>query len=244
MRNIKLKIAYEGTNYAGWQFQKNARSIQEVLEKAILKVLGEKAGLTGSGRTDAGVHAMEQVANFKTTSKMPCYKLQHALNANIPDDIAITDCSEVPLNFNSRFAAKKKVYRYSIFNKKHPHPFYKSHFYRVSSRLDERLMMREARHLIGRHDFKAFQARDKKERGSVRTIKRLTVKREGDCVYFDIVADGFLYHMVRNIAGTLIYVGRGKMPRGSIKRILRSKNRSLAGPTAPGKGLCLMKIKY
>jgi len=253
MRNIRLALEYEGTHYCGWQTQGNARSsrsprqktIQETIEKALQGILQEKVRLIGSGRTDAGVHAGAQVANFKTTSCIPAGKLQKALNSLLPDDIVVTRLEEAEADFHSRFQAISKVYRYTILNRSYPSAFLRDRVYYYPYPLDVRLMRREAQVLVGRHDLKAFRAADKKERGSVRTVKSIMLARGRDgFLRIDIEADGFLYNMVRNIVGTLIEIGRGRFPAGSMKRILRSRDRGQAGPTAPAVGLCLEQVKY
>lgn len=244
MRNIKLIIEYEGTNYAGWQIQKNAKSIQGTLESALKRIIGEKGRLISCGRTDSGVHAIGHVVNFKTKSKIPLSNLQRGLNSILPRDIVIKEVKEVALNFNSRFDAKSKVYRYTILNRSYPQALCRNYFYYVPYKLDLNTMKREAKCLVGRHDFKSFQAADKKERSSIRTIKKLEVERKKDVIEVEIEADGFLYNMVRNIVGTLIEIGRGRFKAGSMKKILKAKNRDLAGPTAPARGLCLVEVKY
>jgi len=246
MRNLRLEIEYDGTNYAGWQVQapQKKKSIQEVLEKTLRKILQEKVYTIVSGRTDAGVHALSQVVNFKTHSDIRPDKLRIALNGLLPEDISISKVEDVDLNFHSRFDAKSKIYRYTILNRLHPCALSRNTVYFYPYPLDLNLMRREARNLVGRHDFKSFQAADKKERSSVRTIKKLKITRVGDFIYFDIEANGFLYNMIRNIVGTLIEIGRGRFPQGSLKKILSAKNRKLAGPTVPAKGLCLIKVKY
>ncbi|MFH1779200.1 MAG: tRNA pseudouridine(38-40) synthase TruA [Candidatus Omnitrophota bacterium] len=244
MRNIKLIIEYDGTNYAGWQIQKNAKSIQGTLESALKRIIGEKVRLVSCGRTDSGVHAEGHVANFKTNSKISLVNLQRGLNSILPKDIVIKEAKEVPLDFNSRYDAKSKVYRYTILNRSYPQALYRNYFYYVPYKLGLNLMRREAKCLVGKHDFKSFQAADKKKRSSIRTIKKLNIKRKGDLIEIEIEADGFLYNMVRNIVGTLIEIGRGRFKAGSMKKILKAKNRDLAGPTAPAKGLCLVEVKY
>ncbi|MEW6075981.1 MAG: tRNA pseudouridine(38-40) synthase TruA [Candidatus Omnitrophota bacterium] len=247
MRNIRLVIEYAGTHYCGWQTQTrntNTPSIQHTIEKTLRKVLHEKIKLFGAGRTDAGVHAFGQVANFHTQARILPEKLQRALNALLPRDIAIIQAEEVPLSFHSRFHAKAKHYRYTILNRTHRSSFMAEQTYLCSFGLDTKRMQEEAGSLIGTHDFRSFQASGNKVKEAVRTVRRLTVSRAGDLVRIDIEADGFLYNMVRNIAGTLIEVGRHKFPRGSLKRILNAKDRRLAGPTAPAHGLCLVKVKY
>jgi len=246
MNNIKLTIAYDGTHFAGWQTQKNAKTIQETIEKSLRKILKEKINLTGSGRTDSGVHAKAHIANFKTRKSIPPKRLQIALNANLPEGIVIRDAECVPLKFNSRFCAKSKVYRYTILNSKIDDPFLKKYYYKVSYRLNVALMRKEARFLQGRHDFKSFQAKSALShiRNTKRTIKRIKIIKSGKFIYVDIEGEAFLHNMVRNIAGTLIEVGRGYLKPGSMKKILASRNRRKAGPTAPAKGLMLMEVKY
>lgn len=244
MRNIILIIEYDGTNYAGWQIQKNSKSIQGTLEAALKRIAGEKVKLISCGRTDSGVHAKGHVANFKTNSKIPLVNLRRGLNSILPRDIVIKEAKEVPADFNSRYDAKSKVYRYTILNRPYPAALYRDYFYYVPYKLDLNLMKREAQFLLGRHDFKSFQAADKKERSSIRTIKKLKIERKGDFIEIKIEADGFLYNMVRNIVGTLIEIGRGRFKPGSMEKILGVRNRDLAGPTAPAKGLCLVEVKY
>lgn len=247
MRNLKLEIEYEGTDYCGWQIQshnKQKKSIQEILEKTLRKILQEKIRLIASGRTDAGVHALAQVANFKTNSPIPLIKLQKALNSLLPDDIVVKGIEEVNPEFHSRFAVKSKVYRYTILNRPYPSVFLRNRAYFYPHPLDINLMHRESRCLLGRHNFRAFQASDKVGRDSIRTIKKLKIAKDKDLIYIDIEADGFLYNMTRNIIGTLIEIGRGRFLPGTLKKILFSKNRKLAGPTVPGQGLYLLKVKY
>ncbi|PIP20455.1 MAG: tRNA pseudouridine(38-40) synthase TruA [Candidatus Omnitrophica bacterium CG23_combo_of_CG06-09_8_20_14_all_40_11] len=245
MRNIKLTIEYDGKNYAGWQTQnKKHKTIQQTLEKALQKILRKRIRIIGSGRTDAGVHAQAQVANFKTDSNIAIEKLQKALNAVLPDDIAVIETEEVGLNFHSRFSAKSKVYRYTILNRPSRSAILRDTAYFFPYPLNLKLMRKDARILLGRHNFKSFQAADKKERGAVRTIKNFKVIRDKDFIYIDIESDGFLYNMVRNIVGTLIEIGRGKFPEGSLRKILESRNRKLAGPTVPARGLSLIKVNY
>lgn len=244
MRNILLKIEYDGTKYAGWQFQKNAKSIQETIEAALERITGCKARLISCGRTDAGVHALSHVANFKTDSEIQLFKLQKALNSILPKDIVIKETKDVPLKFHSRFDAKSKIYRYTIINGPSPSAISRNFTTHISYKLNFALMKKEMKVLIGKHDFKSFQAADRIERLSVRTIKSIVIKKSGEEIKIDVEADGFLYNMVRNIAGTLIDIGRGRLPAGSMASILKAKERRLAGETAPAKGLCLMEVKY
>ncbi len=253
MRNIKLTVEYDGTNYAGWQTQNSCqlsgvgckqKTIQETIEKAIKKIIHKKVKLLGSGRTDAGVHAKGQVANFKTDSGITIEKLRGALNAVLPSDIAVIKAEEAGLTFHSQFSAKSKVYRYTILNRPSRSAILCDTVYFIPYPLNLRLMREEAKFLLGRHNFKSFQAADKKKRGAVRAVKNLKITRDKDFIYIDMEADGFLYNMVRNVAGTLIEIGRGKLPKGSMEKILLSKNRRLAGPTVAARGLTLVKVNY
>lgn len=259
MRNIKLQIEYDGANYCGWQIQgrrtsgvarRTSKSIQETIEEALQKILQEKIRLIASGRTDAGVHAFAQVANFHTDSNIALGKMQSSLNGLLPDDIKINRIEEESLGFHSRFCAKSKVYRYNILNSKYPSALLRNRVYFYPYSLNIKLMQQEARCLLGRRDFKAFCASGSGIKDTTRTIKRITVKKafyeqkDGNLIIIDIEADGFLYNMVRNIVGTLIEIGRGKFPKGSLKKILLSKNRKSAGPTVPARGLSLVKVKY
>ena len=244
MRNIKLIISYDGTRYAGWQFQKNAKSIQQVLETLLKKITGKTVKLKASGRTDSGVHARYQVANFMTASALPLKSIKNALNSSLPGDILINSTEEVAPKFDAQRCAKSKHYRYTVTTSYYVDPFIRHFVARFSYPLDIDSMRRAAAKLAGRHDFKAFQASGSKEIDTVRTIKEIKVERKGDLVYIDVWADGFLYNMVRTISGTLLEIGRGKFPENRATEILKTNKRSLTGPTAPAKGLCLMKVEY
>ncbi len=244
MRNIRLTISYEGTRYSGWQFQKNALSIQEVIQGAIGRITGERVNLVGSGRTDAGVHAAAQVANFKTRSKIPRKNLQLALNSALPKDIVITRIEEAGAKFNSQHDAKSKLYRYTIYNDDFIDPFLRRYAAKCFFKLNVSLMRRAAGALVGRHDFRSFQAKDGEERDSVRTISYIKIEKSGHIVYIYIEANGFLYNMARKVAGTLVEIGRGKVRADAVKNILAKKDGRRSGPTMPAKGLCLVKVRY
>lgn len=245
MRNIKLIIEYDGTEFAGWQVQKGRRTVQGLIERALQKVLGERVNLIASGRTDSGVHALGQAANFKTNSKLAAEKIKKALNANLADDVVVKDCSEVPLRFNARYCAKAKLYRYAMYNGPGRLAISRQYAYRVPYRLSVGLMKKEAKALTGRRNFKSFHASGRPVKNFVRHIRRIDVKKDkNNFVYIDIEANGFLYNMARNIVGTLVEVGRGRLPLGSAQRILNAKDRRAAGPTMPAKGLCLMKVTF
>jgi len=253
MRNFKLKIEYDGTHYYGWQVQngkkarasyRNSQTIQHVLEQTLNKILQEDIKLTVAGRTDSGVHALAQVANFKSSSRMPLEKLRWALNCLLPEDIKVTRIKNVGLDFNSRFCAKSKFYRYTILNRKYSSALLANRVYFFHHHLDLGLMRREARVLLGRHNFTSFQATETRQRSPVRTIKLIKISKDKDLLHIDIQADSFLYNMARSIAGTLLEIGRGRFPQGSMKNILKARNRKLAGPTLPARGLYLVKVKY
>lgn len=250
MRNILLKIEYDGTNYAGWQKQNNSRkkTIQETVETALKRILREETKLISCGRTDSGVHAVCHMANFKTLSVIQLFKLRRGLNAVLPNDIVIKEIKETSPDFHSRFKAKSKTYAYTILNGPAPSAILRNYVHHLPYKLNVGLMRREAKSLLGKHNFKSFQASDAEwrdsERSSVRTIKKIGIAKNGELVKISVEADGFLYNMVRNIVGTLIEIGRGRLVEGSMRRILRAKDRKLAGPTAPAKGLCLMEVKF
>lgn len=253
MRNLKLEIEYDGTKYYGWQVQngkkakasyRSNRTIQYVLERVLLKILQEKIKLIVAGRTDSGVHALGQVVNFKTRSLMPFDKLRWAINGLLPPDIKVTRISKVKDSFNSRFSAKSKLYRYTILNRKYSSALLANQVYFCHYPLNLALMRQEAKFLLGKHNFKSFQATEARLRNPIRTIKRIKISKVKDFVYIDIEADSFLYNMVRNICGTLFEIGRGRFPQASMQKILKAGNRKMAGPTLPAKGLCLLKVKY
>lgn len=244
MRNIRLTIQYDGTNYSGWQSQTNSIAIQDIIEKAILKVLGERLRIMGAARTDAGVHAAGQIANFKTGSLLPVKNIKDGLNRNLPSDIVIKKAEDVNAAFHSQFNARRKLYRYSVSQENPIPPFYKDFVTRIPYNLNIRLMKKEAKALLGRHDFMSFQGSNSKRSSTIRRIYRIDIKRSGEVMHLDIEADGFLYNMARTIAGTLINAGRGSIKRGAIKKILIGKDRALAGKTAPAKGLSLIKVIY
>lgn len=244
MRNIKLTIRYDGTRYAGWQSQTNGLAIQDVIQGAIAKITGARPSLIGSGRTDAGVHAEAQVANFRTRSKIPLKNLVMALNTNLPKDIAITAAEEVALKFNAQKNARSKLYRYTIMNNDYMDPLVRHFAAKCYYKLDLRLMRRAARHIVGRHDFRSFRATGGTDGNAVRTVKYIKIEKAGDMVYIYIEANGFLYNMVRNIVGTIIEAGRGKIPADSVKEIIRKRDIRFSGPTMPGKGLCMVKVRY
>ena len=249
MRNIKLTIEYDGTDFEGWQVQRNARrsrTVQDEIQKVLAKLFKEKITLIGSSRTDSGVHALGQTANLKTKSTHPLAQIKKALNANLPKDITIIKVEEVPLDFHAQFSAKSKTYRYTILNRDAHGALDWRYSLWYPHKLNLKLMREEAKAFIGRKDFKSFQGAQtaKQVKNSVRTIKRIDIKKKKDYIYIDIEADGFLYKMVRNIVGTLLASGSGRLPKGSLKKILAKKDRACAGPTARPYGLTLLEVKY
>ena len=244
LRNLMLKIEYDGTNYHGWQIQDNAITVQEMVERALSKITKEEITVTGCSRTDTGVHALEFVCNFYTNSKIPVEKMPYALNSMLPDDIIAFDCKQVPQDFHSRYWAKGKKYRYRIHNGKYPSAFKRNYTCYWPYPLDIQSMKAAAKPFIGMHDFKAFMAAGSQVKDTVRRIFNLTVEKEGEEVIIEISADGFLYNMVRIIAGTLLYTGIGKIDVESIPYIIESGDRRKAGITAVPQGLYLVEVYY
>ena len=248
LRNIKLIIEYDGTRLHGWQIQDAAkRTVQGEIEKACKKVFKKSMRILGSGRTDSGVHAIGQVANLKIDTRLSDTEIVRALNASLPEDIAIIEAQTVAKKFHAQYSAKSKIYRYTILNRRGRSPLarYFCHYY--PHPLDVNLMRREAKVLVGKRDFKSFQAtpaRESKEKSTIRMVKKITLTKKNGFIHIDIEANGFLHKMVRNIIGTLLEIGSGRSPKGSMKRILEKKNRLAAGRTAKAKGLCLLEVKY
>ncbi len=247
MRNFKLTLEYDGVDFKGWQVQKNGeRTVQGELERACGVIFKHPVKIIGSGRTDSGVHAEGQVASFKADTRMKPSEVQKALNSRLPADIAIIQVREVPADFHAQYSVKEKTYRYVILNRSHRSAFLRLHAYFYLHPLDLILMRKAAKVLTGRHDFKSFQAYDplRAERDTVRTIKALKIKQSGEMVHIEVTANGFLYKMVRNIAGTLIAVGSRQIPVEDVAKILKAKNRDAAGNTAPAHALTLLSVKY
>ncbi len=244
MKNIKLIIEYDGTNYSGWQNQENAITIQETIEKSIGQVTGEIVRLIGSGRTDGGVHAFGQVANFLTNSTIPGEKFKTVLNNVLPQDIAIVDSTEVDIDFHSRFSAKRKRYRYIIYNGKMPSPIYRNYSLHYKYDLNIDRMKEAAEHLIGQHDFESFMNKGSIVKDTIRTIYEINIVRKGDFIEITIEGNSFLKYMVRNIVGTLIVIGNKRKNPEDILEILEAKNRECACKTAAACGLFLVKVYY
>lgn len=245
MRKIFLKIAYDGTNYAGWQVQKNALSVQQVLDEELTKLFKTPIKTTGASRTDAGVHALGNVACFETDSRMPADKIAFALNSGLPRDIVVQESREVPAEFHPRFDAKEKAYAYKILNTTHPLPLKRFDTMHFHYPLDEEKMKSAASLIIGDHDFTSFSSIHAQTNSFVRTVYETDVYRtDEDEVVFLIAGNGFLYNMVRIIAGTLIEIGTGKREVSEMAAILNARDRGKAGPTAPACGLTLLQIWY
>ena len=244
MKRIKLTIAYDGTNYCGWQIQPNGITIEEILNKALSKMTGEEVFVIGASRTDSGVHAMGNVAVFDTETTIPAEKIAVALNQRLPDDIVITKSEEVPLDFHPRYCDCSKTYEYHIINTRIPIPTKRLTNYFVSYVLDIDKMRQAASYLVGEHDFVSFCNVRTDVENTVRTITDLDILTNGNEITIRITGNGFLYNMVRIIVGTLIRVGRGFYEPDRVKEILEAKDRKAAGVTAPAHGLMLVEIKY
>lgn len=244
MRNIKLTIEYDGKDFNGWQKQPNKLNIQGSIEQAIYQITGEEVELNASGRTDAGVHALGQVANFKTNSHIPIEKFAIAINTKLKKSIRILKAEEVDERFHSRLSCKRKTYRYIINNSEQGTAIYRNLETNIPYQLDETKMNEAAKYFIGEHDFKAFKASGTSSKSSVRTIYDAKVYRQDDRIYIELTGNGFLYNMVRIISGTLVEVGMGKMQPEKIAEIIQSKNREKAGKTLPPQGLYLVEVEY
>ena len=243
-KRVLLTIEYDGSAYCGWQRQLNGPSVQQKVEEALFKVTGERIGIIGASRTDAGVHALGQRAHFDMESAIPADKLPFALNTKLPRDIRVTAGREVDEHFHARFDAAGKEYSYLIYNRRHPSALLRDLSAHVSVRLDESAMERACRHLPGTHDFAAFQAAGGTAKTTIRRIDSVSVGRQGDEIRLVIYGTAFLYNMVRIIAGTLIYVGQGRLPEDVFARAIETGDRLQLGPTAPPQGLCLNRVDY
>ena len=243
-RNIALRLSYTGTAYHGWQVQKNAVSVAETLEKALSFVVNHPVKVTGAGRTDAGVHARTYVANFRTTSAIPLERLPLAVNTRLPDDIVVSKATLVPDDFNAIGSCLKKEYTYRIYNSRIRDPFYVNRVWFYPRHLDESIMAAAAAQFVGTHDFAAVRSVGTETRTTVRTVHYFNITRDGVMIQCKVCADGFLYNMVRAMVGTCIYAAEGKLAPEDIPDILSSRNRTLAGPTAPPDGLYMTNLWY
>jgi len=259
MRNIKLIIEYDGTNYHGWQIQPNGITVQSTIEKGLERLFKREIKIIGQGRTDAGVHAIGQVASFKVPDaalkNMNVSHIKAALNSVLPQDIAVMDAESVSLDFQPRFNARQRVYRYVVCNDYNKHVFGQTNFYSYQYKLNLSGMRESAEYLIGKHDFSSFQCKKTDNDNPVRKIKSISIIRNDFCVanfiklkrkaiIFEIAANAFLYNMVRIIVGTLLDVGRGRIEPQNVKKILAGRDRNLAGETVPACGLCLIAVHY
>ena len=245
MRNIKLTIEYDGKEFNGWQKQPNKLNIQGEIERAIKQITGEEVDLIASGRTDAGVHALGQVANFKTNSNIPIEKIPIALNSNLKKSIVIKSAEEVEERFHSRLNCKRKTYRYIINNSRYGTAIYRNLETHIPMKLDIQKMQEAVKYFEGEHDFKAFKASGTSSKSSVRTIYKAEVIDAGnERIYIELTGSGFLYNMVRIISGTLVEVGLGKIEPSEIQTIIESQKRENAGKTLPPQGLYLVNVEY
>lgn len=264
-RNIRLTLAYDGGDFFGWQVQPGRRTVQGVLEQAIAELTGEATRVLSAGRTDAGVHALGQVANFRTTSTIPPEKWRPALQSRLPEDVVILESAAVADDFHATYSAVSKRYRYVLRDSRREDPFLRRYVWRVGTPLESEAMHAAAQPLLGRHDFRCFETDWPNKASSVRTVLEVQCRRvaawpvwsplpidcpqrsedsRGEFLVFEIAADGFLYNMVRAIVGTLVNVGRGKWPVDVLQEILASQDRSRAGETAPPQGLYLVSVEY
>lgn len=244
LKRIRLVLAYDGTNYCGWQYQNNGVTIEEVLNRALSELLGEKIAVIGASRTDAGVHALQNVAVFDTENPMAADKICLALNQRLPEDIRALSSEEAPAGWHPRKQNCVKTYEYRILNRKINMPTMRLYSYFCYFKLDVEKMRQAARYLVGEHDFRSFCSRRGQSRETVRTIYSLDILKDGDVITIRVSGSGFLYNMVRIIAGTLMKVGMGVYPPEHVKEILAARDRKEAGSTAPAKGLTLVSLEY
>ncbi len=243
-RTLRLLIEYDGTDFAGWQRQDGQRTIQGCLEDAFCTMTGQPVCVRGAGRTDAGVHAQGQVASVQLVSRIPALGFLRGLNSNLPRDIAVLDVSDVGPDFNARFGARGKIYRYQIWNHPVRSPARRRDSWHVFAPLDVHAMRDGATLFLGEHDFRAFRAADCDRKSTVRLIRRFDVRRQGGLIALEVEGTAFLKNMVRILTGTLVAVGHGKMPRQTILDLFASGDRTRAGMTAPACGLSLVKVIY
>lgn len=245
MRNIRLVLQYEGTRYQGWQRQTSTdNTIQGKLEVLLTRMCGEAIEIHGSGRTDAGVHALGQVANFHTNCELSTEEMLAYINRYLPEDIAVVALSEAAPRFHSRLNACGKHYEYRVINSSIPHVFHRRYALEVPEKLDIPAMERAIEYLCGEHDFKSFTSAKKGKKSTVRRIDEITITREGDVLNFRFKGSGFLHHMIRILMGTLLQVGKGDLSPDSIPAIIEAKDRETAGPLVPAKGLTLVEVFF
>lgn len=245
MRNFKITIQYDGSRYQGWQKQGSTENtLQGKFETLLSRLAGEPVEISASGRTDAGVHAYGQVANFHMNTPLSAQELMEKINSYLPEDVAVIDCIEADARFHARLNAKKKTYRYRVLNSAVPHVFDRKYVYQVPEALDVEAMREAASYLTGTHDFKSFTSAKKSKKSTVRTIESIEIVRDGDEIRFLFTGDGFLFHMVRILTGTLLEVGLGKKKPADMEQILDACDRQEAGFLAPAQGLALMEVSY
>lgn len=244
MRKIKLTLEYDGTHFSGYQTQKNRRTIQNELEKALRQLFQKKIISYGASRTDSGVHAEGQVVHFETSSQLPIKKIQRGLNHYLPQDISVIGISEASSSFHAQYSAKWKVYEYRLLHSRHRSPLESKRAYQVPHPLNLNKMKQATRLLRGKHDFRAFESSGGRRKNAVRTIRKFQIQKKGNMISILVEADGFLYKMVRSLVGTLIEVASGKMELSTLRKILSSKAHDLIGPTAPSQGLILKQVCY
>lgn len=244
MRRLLLTIQYDGSSYHGWQVQKNAITIQEVLQNAIEKVFGERLDVIGCSRTDSGVHANDYKVSFDTDMDIAPDNVVMALNGFLPKDVAVVDCDEVGLDFHPRYNVKTKQYVYKLYNGRIRNPFLSDYALHYRRPIDVDYLDKESQAFVGSYDYSGFCSVDSDVENTVRTVQSFSVTRDGDMVYFTVEADGFLYNMVRIMVGTLLFVSEGKIKEGELKNVILSKDRTKAGKTAPPQGLYLNKVNY
>lgn len=244
MKNIALRLRYDGSRYHGWQVQKNAITVAQTMEEALAKVCGERVKLTGCGRTDAGVHALRYCANFHSDCTVPVDRMPLAVNSSLPDDIAVVDAVEVPDDFNAIGSCVKKEYVYKILNSRIPDPFLADRVCFYPQRLDISLMQAAARAFEGTHDFKAVRSEGTQTQTTVRTVYWCRAEKDGDLITVSICANGFLYNMCRAMVGTMVYASYGKLIPEEIPALLEKRDRRLTGPTMPPQGLYLNRVWY
>ena len=244
MKNIALRLRYDGSRYHGWQVQKNAVTVAQTMEEALAKVCGERVKITGCGRTDAGVHALRYCANFHSGCTVPVDRLPLAVNSRLPDDIAVVDAVEVPDDFNAIGSCVKKEYVYKILNSRIPDPFLADRVCFYPQRLDISLMQAAARAFEGTHDFKAVRSEGTQTKTTVRTVYWCRAEKDGDLITVSICANGFLYNMCRAMVGTMVYASYGKLVPEEIPALLEKRDRRLTGPTMPPQGLYLNRVWY
>lgn len=243
-RNISLVVEYDGTDYHGWQCQSNAKTVQEVVQWNIARILDHPVKIYAAGRTDAGVHAFGQVINFFTEKTIDISTIVKGLNGLLPEDIRVKDAREVDGSFHARYSAKSKSYIYCILNARRHSPFHVRYSWHIPYMVDARLMNETIKDIVGIHDFSSFKKKNEIYKGHEREVLRAGARRRGEFIYIFIEATGFLRYMVRNIVGTLVMVGSGKISRDGFADILESRDRVNAGPTAPPQGLFLRRIRY